>query len=862
MNRIAVFLLALSATLFAQLPAQNAGTDFGESVQILFGDLNPAEITTGRLYDRVVPLSGIERYSGILPAPPLDARKWKQLYFEMFRSSLNPSPLPDLQELASRADARVRSGVIPIALLDLRFNSLKDDAVDRGLVEIRGGRFADVTDRTESPYETRRVFAAVSLKSHSYYTSVTFGIEEEFLFSEESSGRIEIDFGDGLGFRSVSRNATVQASYQSAGVRTITVRSTSSSGVVSSSFLFEIRRIKGLPAETMAPDIFWENQTATRSYLGVFAGYDGYIFLGTGNTEVTRPIIFVEGFDLDNSYGWEEIYDLLNTENLAGTLQDAGFDLILLNFHEGTDYLQRNSFALVSLIEQVLAARSGEANLLIAGASMGGLIGRHTLAWMETNGIDHETDLFLSFDSPHQGANIPLGLQHWVEFFSEHDGTANEFLGRLNAPGAQQMLVYHHTTGTAVNPLRATFLSELAALGDYPSGLQLAAIANGSGAGPGGGQKGNGGVPMLPGAQIVDYEYFSFFVDIIGNCWAVPEGSPNTMIFEGRVDQIWPLPDDALSVFIAGTDPHDNAPGGLRASMQELADIEVDYGDITTAFPDHSFIPSVSALDLRNSDQTPVNLFHDINGDPGLLEKTPFESIYLPSSTENEEHVTITAANAAFILNLVMTGQPPVLADIPDQTVQSGQRFLPIRADILVSDPDHPDSLLTWSWSGETELVVRWHPVKRGFKVQAPAGWTGSETMTFTVTDPDGLSDSDAATFTVEPAETGMPIAGDGTALQSAPTEMMLFDNYPNPFNPSTEIRYQLPVLSNVRLDIFNTLGERVALLVDGVQGPGSHTATWSGSRSSGLYFYRLEAVALDGSGERYSAIRKMLLVK
>ncbi|MDH4070699.1 MAG: hypothetical protein OEV30_09755, partial [Ignavibacteria bacterium] len=689
-----------------------------------------------------------------------------------------------------------------------------------------------------------------------------FGLEEDFFFSEDRSATIEIDFDDGLGFRSVSRNGTVQVSYQSAGIRTITVRSSGSSGLLTSSFLFDVKRIQGFPAEAMAPDIYWENQTATRSYLGVFAGYDAYIFLGTGNTVVTNPIIFVEGFDLDNSYGWEEIYDLLTTEDLAGTLQDTGFDLIILNFHEGTDYLQRNSFALVSLIEQVIAARSGTADLLVTGASMGGLIGRHALAWMEVNGVDHETDLFLSFDSPHQGANIPLGLQHWVEFFSEHDGTANEFLGRLNSPGAQQMLVYHHTTGTAVNPLRSTFLSELTALGEYPSEPRTAAIANGSGAGAAGGQTGIGGVPMVPGAQIVDYEYFSFLVDIIGNCWAVPDGGPNTMIFEGRVDQIWPLPDDALSVFIDGTDPHDNAPGGLRASMQELADIDVDYGDITTAFPSHSFIPSVSALDLRNSDQTPVDLFHDLNSDPDLLEKTPFGSVYFPASTENEEHVTITASNAAFILSLVLTGQPPVLADIPDQTVQPGQRFTPIRADVLVADPDHADSLLNWSWSGQTSLVVRWHPVKRGFKVQAPGGWTGSETITFTVTDPGGLSDSDDATFTVQASTAGLlPVHGEAS-MESAPTEMSLIGNYPNPFNPSTEIHYALPALSKVKLDIFNTLGERVALLVDGVQGPGSYTATWTGTRSSGLYFYRLEAVALDGSEERYSAVRKMLLVK
>jgi subtilisin family serine protease len=73
--------------------------------------------------------------------------------------------------------------------------------------------------------------------------------------------------------------------------------------------------------------------------------------------------------------------------------------------------------------------------------------------------------------------------------------------------------------------------------------------------------------------------------------------------------------------------------------------------------------------------------------------------------------------------------------------------------------------------------------------------------------------------------------------------------NTPNPFNPSTSIRYDLPARATVDLDVYNALGQRVAVVVDGkTQGPGAHTATWNGrtvggSRAaSGMYFFRLEA--------------------
>jgi len=92
-----------------------------------------------------------------------------------------------------------------------------------------------------------------------------------------------------------------------------------------------------------------------------------------------------------------------------------------------------------------------------------------------------------------------------------------------------------------------------------------------------------------------------------------------------------------------------------------------------------------------------------------------------------------------------------------------------------------------------------------------------------------------------------------GTGL---PTEFALSQNYPNPFNPTTLIKYDLPVDCQVRLDIYNVVGQRVATLVDGQQKTGYKVVSWNASTNvSGIYFCRFSA----GS---FRSVKKMVLLK
>jgi VCBS repeat-containing protein len=121
------------------------------------------------------------------------------------------------------------------------------------------------------------------------------------------------------------------------------------------------------------------------------------------------------------------------------------------------------------------------------------------------------------------------------------------------------------------------------------------------------------------------------------------------------------------------------------------------------------------------------------------------EDVFLYRAFDGLSYSTLTPVT----IYVQGVNDPPVVSNIPDQTIYTGQTFTSFDLDLYVNDVDDTDADLSWAYQGATDLsitIASNHVVT----VSPPsASWTGSEIITFIVTDPVGLSDKDKATFTI-----------------------------------------------------------------------------------------------------------------
>ncbi|MFI1224812.1 MULTISPECIES: esterase/lipase family protein [unclassified Streptomyces] len=311
-----------------------------------------------------------------------------------------------------------------------------------------------------------------------------------------------------------------------------------------------------------------------------------WVFPGEGNRDgLVRPVIMADGFNLGRSK-LEVLYQGLEKGSFpfVTELRRRGRDVILLGFEERSASILDNAEAVVAAVLRASAEQLGDARLVVGGFSMGGIVTRYALAKMETQRMDHRTALYFSYDSPHRGASIPVGVQAFAHFIP----FPNDFAKQMNSPAARQMLWQHYDKDTekiTVAPERTEFLAALERVGNWPQMPMKIAVANGRADGV--------GLPdVTPGevALRIDriYPGTTFYTQA--------QGDDVTAAYLNRR-----FPKADKTVATNGFPESDGAPGGTLHTYKILADaMEKLGGKADLRHEDVCFVPSVSAVAIRD----------------------------------------------------------------------------------------------------------------------------------------------------------------------------------------------------------------------------------------------------------------------
>ena len=592
-------------------------------------------VTTGILYDLVVPFSGIARFDGSEQTPPNTLKNWSQVYFELTKAALKPMETPAISEIKNQVKVFANQGVVPIGALLYHYNFLNENLE----------KYADGAGNLNFENKNipeKLVFTSCALRDKTYNGQhLTFTLSDEFIFSnfEVLPQQWFINFDDGNAWQQIIPGKTLEVSYVSTGTKTIKLKAVFKDGHE----LFSSSSFNVIELVTPNPTTTWAVQGEI-PYQGVTTSGEAFIYLAEGRSKVVKPIVVSEGIDFDDALGWEEIYNLLNQENLLENLRAEGFDAVILNFAQPLNYMQQNAFLYIKLLQMVNDSIGYERKIVTIGPSMGQLVIRYALTYMENNNMDHNSSLFIAMDGPNQGANIPLGLQYLVYFYKDYDANIGMMLDALNQPSPKQMLSYIYTDPPSASaghdPLYDSFRQELLSIGNYPDQLRKIAVSDGSIEGI--------GLPFNAGDQVISYNYSLLFTTLKGNVWSV-KNNASGQILQGQI-KIPLIMNKSLNVTVFSSKPYDNAPGGYRTTFAQIDSIDPPLGDIIALHDNHCFVSTVSAFDLNVTD-----LFYNIAADPDIMEKTPYDTIYWAS--QNEEHVHLTPYLAGVIYDEIMNAQ-------------------------------------------------------------------------------------------------------------------------------------------------------------------------------------------------------------
>jgi len=709
-------ILFLLAMIIIAVPLQLQGQTYTEAFDSAFVNINRADATTGILYERMFPFAKLQNFnSNLSSVDTSNSQHFIQAYFELYGAAFDTSVRLPFNTDSLKSLIEDNGNIVDVGILHYKFNTLDSNVAYQKLIIVDSVIIGENTAITASLYTETTAFVVSPLSaSATGFGGLTFRFNNEFYFENTGDSLIQllVDFDDGLGLRPVSMNSTVFVSYIYNGQKTLQFVAiiggetyTAYATIDYTDHSFTQYSPSSLTPHSGWTDIYdetiWSQISLPNPYTGGTFPLDTglvRIYYANPDMQLRKPILLVDGFDPDNKRKFEEhnegddsIWQLLYYKNRNGSWKNFGryllelykYDLVFLDFPDGAGYIEKNAMICIEVINELNSRLVPDENghkhkLVIVGPSMGGQITRYALTYMEqnpgplTNYGDHNCRLWISFDSPHQGANISIGAQAFMKYFSSISSGAADGYEQICSPAAKQMLLHHReVNGSAAHSYHHIYYNGLRNLNPatdgYPQNLRKIAIANGS---LNNTSNGNPGNTVFHGSLIYPLYWVNDLIDI--RIRFAPDHGSTSDVLVVRHWMIIKIPLTPIIIPYVTTTRHsfnnnttrcspDAAPGGYFNTFSE-----VEKGlknNWYTSWPfvlgsnehTHCFIPTTSALDVSNVTGAGItNYCVFLPVDLVKAGRIPFDAYWAPEG-KNMEHVTFDYELAEWLFNEINT---------------------------------------------------------------------------------------------------------------------------------------------------------------------------------------------------------------
>lgn len=433
--------------------------------------------------------------------------------------------------------------VITLSGLLFNYNAINPQARANGTIQTVNGQLKDqyVNGVWQNPYQTLTMVAISPSTTVFDLTSCQVKLPSSLFLSNigKQVSSIYFNADDGRGYQLIQPDVPISLSYDSVGLKHWFFRVTLASGrqlyshckvyFNNTSNLIHQAASQASGAGSNARGTIvdqWVPIKAIEAYKGKAGEADLFISYRDANDQVLRrPLIVVEGFDPghitspekpegENTFkgfmtgiqrsGSPELRKLISDYPSINAISQ--YDVVYVNWRNGTDYLQRNMLVLEEAIRWVNNHKQPLGGTLqpnvVLGSSMGGVIARMALGRLDRAGgtAAHQTRLYVSLDAPHLGANVPLGYQaaarHAARVYIgtgpvaatveviqliRHRVSPLLSLFLADQPAARQMLINRiNILDQTVNADHQSFQQELRTTWAYPANIRNVAISDGS----------------------------------------------------------------------------------------------------------------------------------------------------------------------------------------------------------------------------------------------------------------------------------------------------------------------------------------------------------------------------------------------